>query len=561
MASASPRTDGHPTGTYSTFNPFFPPTSALPAIGASVTSFKPAVGVVERHGSLPKPVNECKGKQSSSFSPDTSAASAAASGNASSGFAGISKQSMPRSSQGGSSGGSDDDDDDADKSGSRSSHGSDSCTDYGGSESEESEEDDKPLAQAHPDALKAQKSLRQKERERASRSKGSKVRQTASPKKIARKSAQSGEPAQSQPVSRSASAREPASHQHKPLPRKKNTAPTPVRNPFGFAPDELSQKLKGVDLAKSRTDSIKQEQRRPESSGSRPHALLLPQTDEQVKRRNRSNGRPELAPPLAPFVQDSVLTMSEGSDDDDIPLRANTSVQSGRSMKRSAADLPGLRTADVTRTPSARQPVSGLASPTAPSAIIAPAELALAKKAAYHCKQRIYINDPQHHSSFDIDERTTPAHILTQLRTKNAISDNPAYVVVEMWRTLGVERTLREYEYLQDCIESWGNDSNASLFLVKKSNMAPYLTQAVASNSPSDAPGSWVQMETKRGKWSKRWLEIRNQSVFVGKSEKVSHGWLALSKPLYLRVSASPETRHSYVAWQCSMHTWFRKPA
>ena len=464
---------------------------------------------------------QAKGQQSSSFSPDTSTAD---SGNATAESANIQKDSRPRLMQSGSSNGSEEDDEDDEKERNRSSHESDSCTHYGGSESDESEDDDKPLAQAHPDAIKAQKSLRQKERERSKQAKGSKKpKQTSSPEQLGINSRlpPGAAPAQSEAVSRSASTREPASHHHQPLPRKKNTAPTPVRNPFGFAPDELSRKLKGVDLDKSRTGSIKQDQKRPESSGSRPHALLLPQTDEQVKRRNRAQGKQELAPPLAPFVQDSVLTMSEGSDDDDVPLAANTSVRSSRSTRRQATELAKLSTTDMSRAKSTRQPPSVGPSSTHLLPVTTPAELALAKKPAFHCKQRIYINDPQHHSSFDIDERTTPADILAQLRAKNAISDNPAYVVVEMWRTLGVERTLREYEYLQDCIESWGNDANSSLFLVKKSNMAPYLRQA-APEVASDVSGAWVQMETKRGKWSKRWLEVRAQSLFVGKSEKVS---------------------------------------
>jgi len=35
--------------------------------------------------------------------------------------------------------------------------------------------------------------------------------------------------------------------------------------------------------------------------------------------------------------------------------------------------------------------------------------------------------------------------------------------------------------------------------------------------------GVYVQHETKRGKWSKRWNELRNGNVFVAKNDRVSH--------------------------------------
>jgi hypothetical protein len=34
--------------------------------------------------------------------------------------------------------------------------------------------------------------------------------------------------------------------------------------------------------------------------------------------------------------------------------------------------------------------------------------------------------------------------------------------------------------------------------------------------------GVYVQHETKRGKWSKRWIELRNGNVFVAKNDRVS---------------------------------------
>ena len=81
---------------------------------------------------------------------------------------------------------------------------------------------------------------------------------------------------------------------------------------------------------------------------------------------------------------------------------------------------------------------------------------------------------------------------------------------------------MREYERLHDSIQSWSADANASLFLVKKTTFGSHLTKTSMANTVTDGTGAYVQMEVKRNKWAKRWIEIRNQSIFVGKSEKVS---------------------------------------
>lgn len=77
------------------------------------------------------------------------------------------------------------------------------------------------------------------------------------------------------------------------------------------------------------------------------------------------------------------------------------------------------------------------------------------------------------------------------------------------------ERPLRDHELLQECIEAWGVETNASLFLVKKIPTPKDLP------ATSEEYGAWVQMEVKRNKWSKRWLLLKGQNIYVGKSEKV----------------------------------------
>lgn len=381
----------------------------------------------------------------------------------------------------GSSGNDDDDDDDDERY--RSSNSSSEHDDYGGTDSDqdsEEDEDELPLAHTHAGTLQAQRSLRDK------------LSAKNSPRKyVGARAATVG-------------AQNSVAHAS---PSKRKSAVT--RNPFGFSPDELSRKSMKGEKAKSRSSELQQSQNdRPPSLGDRPHNLLLPQTDEQVKRRNRSKGKAGLAPPLAPFVQDSVLTMSEGSDDDDLSVRRSRSValQSKASSKRS---VPEVLRSIVQPSPVNDHTGAG------PSSEAVTAKNA---RASFHSKQRIYIEDPQHHFVYDIDENTTPLAILAHLREQGIISSNPAWTVMEMWRSLGVERPIRTFEYLQDIMHSWSTDPNASLFLVKKSPIAGLLSQ---TDGRPACKGFWTYTEVKRGKWSKRFCEVRNGTVYVGKSEKV----------------------------------------
>lgn len=277
--------------------------------------------------------------------------------------------------------------------------------------------------------------------------------------------------------------------------RKADRAAAPARNPFGFSRDELSGKHGKLSKSVTRAQALRaSHDQRPPSLGDRPHTLLLPQTDEQVKRRN-GKSKSGLAPPLVPFVQDSVLTMSEASDDEETPIHKALSPL----LQAKSPSLP-------VHSPSAII--------TSPSAALA------AQRDSVHSKQRIYINDPQHHFIFEVTSTSTAADVLAHLRANGTIDIHPAWAVVEMWRTLGVERPLREFENLQHNIDNWSADVNATLLLVKKSNFAHMLKAphpVVVSTT-----GSWAYMEIKRGKWVKRWLEVRDGSVYVGKSEKVS---------------------------------------
>ena len=129
-----------------------------------------------------------------------------------------------------------------------------------------------------------------------------------------------------------------------------------------------------------------------------------------------------------------------------------------------------------------------------------------------------------------------------------------SWVVVEVFAELGCgtsglqfpvktdgwpERYVREYEPLQTVVRGWDQSAKFNCLVFRESNRAvPTLAkvrnfsnlpveadkalQAIPSNPPF--LGSYIQCETKKGKWSKRWLETRGGQVFLSKNDKVRVG-------------------------------------
>lgn len=60
-------------------------------------------------------------------------------------------------------------------------------------------------------------------------------------------------------------------------------------------------------------------------------------------------------------------------------------------------------------------------------------------------------------------------------------------------------------------------------FLLKRTELAPYLSLRSVPNA-SPVLAGYVYVQDRKKKWHKRWLELREHSIFHAKSEKVSRG-------------------------------------
>ncbi|WVR04383.1 hypothetical protein IAU60_001385 [Kwoniella sp. DSM 27419] len=122
----------------------------------------------------------------------------------------------------------------------------------------------------------------------------------------------------------------------------------------------------------------------------------------------------------------------------------------------------------------------------------------------------------------DIHPATTARDVLVSTHRDKQLSDASAgmsWVLCEVFAELGYERQVREYEPLLPIVKGWESAVRHNCFVFRQSNggVATWV-RAVPTSAPMI--GSWVQYESKKGKWSKRWLETRGGQVFLAKNEK-----------------------------------------
>lgn len=89
------------------------------------------------------------------------------------------------------------------------------------------------------------------------------------------------------------------------------------------------------------------------------------------------------------------------------------------------------------------------------------------------------------------------------------------YDVIPEW---GLERPLREYERIEDIVRARGRDSG--YFLIKPFDRYDLLRTDSIPPFSSVLGGS-VSILLEQGKWCKKWLELREHSLYIAKDEKV----------------------------------------
>ncbi|EKM79238.1 hypothetical protein AGABI1DRAFT_128397 [Agaricus bisporus var. burnettii JB137-S8] len=466
---------------------------------------------------------------------------------------GLGKSLTLASRRGGSGNGHDDEDDRNGRKPSRPSpsmFSNSSSSEETSEEEEESADDNVPLAQSIPTALTAQKSIRkqvrderdQRRRERAERAAGeARSRQTTL------RPAGAGRPVVAQAAL--SSSQEAMLHAHssssaKPTTRQRTlTLPGRVTSPF--SPDDLAKKLQDVQASSpvhrrqtsgeaAPTDVDKNiagtstkdlvfsqplKQLRPSRSFHRPHARV-PVEDHSVP--VPSVPVTVAAPPVR-LARSQSRHREEKLTFEDAQRVPVPQISSEHRRFRSVSSRPSME-ADRERGRSKR-PSTGERRPSTadrdhrPPMPPPPSTMPEIKHVTQ--QQRVFIGDMQRYNVVEIDDTTPAGDVVQMIEAQGSLKGligSGDWMVWEIAHDFGVERPIRHFERLSDVQASWNKDKLVNMFVLRLTSLAPLLSRsAIPSSSPTHA--GYVEWESKRGKWSKRWLQLREHSLWLSKRD------------------------------------------
>ncbi|THH08499.1 hypothetical protein EW145_g2653, partial [Phellinidium pouzarii] len=177
-----------------------------------------------------------------------------------------------------------------------------------------------------------------------------------------------------------------------------------------------------------------------------------------------------------------------------------TSRTSADYLQQQQLSLPPLQPLQVPVSP-----VRGPFGPSSPSSVV---------------QTRVYIGDMQRFNVVEAGPETNAKDMLDMLaqqgdlRGEERRSSN--WMLYEVCHDFGMERPIRNFELVTDISGSWSKEKTMNCFMVKQSPFALSL-----ANIPSSIPtrGGFVDYESKRGKWNKRWLELREHGLWLSKRE------------------------------------------
>ncbi|KZP18902.1 hypothetical protein FIBSPDRAFT_744692 [Athelia psychrophila] len=399
-------------------------------------------------------------------------------------------------------------------------------------------DDDVPLAQQIPTALKAQKTIRRQVRDERDQRRKDRAESSTARKR------EHTAPLEAPAPTQSFTAR---------IMSRVRTKTLPSSTPRPFAAADLTKKLLGVQATNSAAPQ-------PRSSHGRDPAL-----PQQSLARNPTSARPSGSGPAQPRSARPSTADSDTGERTLRPMRSlhglslaaaptpqetstrglsrtNTSSRRHEDGYLSSAPPTSYHldgSANLERSKSRRQSDeasrsarpsvehSGQRSPRPPMPPLPAADvlsnmaLQPAPKLAV-TQQRIFIGDKQRYNSVETTASTTAGEVVQMIESQADLEKlkggEGGWMLWEVAQDFGMERPLRDFELLADVEASWVKDKSVNIFVVKKSPISRVLAR---SNIPLSSPrtSGYIDWESKKGKWNKRYMELREHSLWLSKKD------------------------------------------
>lgn len=122
----------------------------------------------------------------------------------------------------------------------------------------------------------------------------------------------------------------------------------------------------------------------------------------------------------------------------------------------------------------------------------------------------------------EIDQDTRVKDLLKEAESIGELNDDESqgsWGVFEVWKDLGIERPVREIESIVSIVDTWtSTDTNETHLLIQKNDLSGL---AISKRSiTSGIYGSNLWCELKPGKWTKKYVLLRDNGIYLCSNDK-----------------------------------------
>ena len=133
-------------------------------------------------------------------------------------------------------------------------------------------------------------------------------------------------------------------------------------------------------------------------------------------------------------------------------------------------------------------------------------------------ERRVIVKFRDYLISLPINPLTTPLDIIRATAAeKPELDDTAAFILLESFKQVGLERPLRNYENIRDVLNSWDNDAQNTLAIVPSPTRGhddDLDAKCVSKDQPLDT-SVHMYYSQKPGHWSKRWITLKSDGQVV----------------------------------------------
>ncbi|KAI8904590.1 ubiquitin-related domain-containing protein, partial [Powellomyces hirtus] len=134
---------------------------------------------------------------------------------------------------------------------------------------------------------------------------------------------------------------------------------------------------------------------------------------------------------------------------------------------------------------------------------------------------RIYIEDAKSFKTLLLTSLMSADQIIHEVVTKFRQEESPNWTLFELCNDLSVERPLRDWEIVTDVISAWESGTSVNAIVMKKYGYRDTVSaNSIAGKYPRVQ--GWMYMETKPGKWQRRFFVLREANLYHYKDAKQS---------------------------------------